>query len=130
MNWYDDEELQAMCEGAVELHNEKIRWGDFYLLNGQVHLWSGKQEINAEHCIKLHSQEDLQEKIKEGNLYNLFYDLIIDFKSFVMNLWELYSCNVLTDFFDSYVKLWLAFYMHELYQKTWDPEAKKWEEEK
>ena len=128
MKWYEDPEYQLMCEKAEEIQEEKefIYLGDWYF-QGQAYLWTATP-IYRETRVWLPSQEDLQEMVSSDlriKLFDsnpalmslkLFYDRISQNKYF----WQ----------FKTYNKLWLAFVYHELYQKKWNPESKKWEETK
>jgi len=122
MSWYKNKEYQRMCKGVVSSLNEpgeKIRWGDFYLLNGRVRLWAGEREINPEHRIKLYSQEDLQEiycKHFEWNWAQMerhFHEWIFMSR---------------TEVWDSREKALLAFIMDKVFGlPIWNPKIKKWE---
>jgi len=101
MKWYEDKEYQLMCEKAGELQE---KWG-----------------------VRIFSQEDLQEMVKDREI-NIEYFSPSEESPSKDGRWCIMDCSTFySHWFDMAVKLWLAFVMHELYQKKWNPETRKWE---
>jgi len=135
MKCYQDKEYWEMCQRAGEI---QARWllttGDWVfsketgepfvvvdacifdavkLRNGESGVDSIQPHINL---IWLPTQEDLQEMITDKGYFR--FSLVERFYHFA---------NKHANKFNSMTKLWLAFVMHELYAKTWNPEKKEWE---
>ncbi len=128
MKWYEDPEYHLMCEGAEEIQKEKIEidFGDYYAWHD-----SNRATLHTNLAIKkigttfwLPSQEDLQEMVVKITTSDSLNQAILLYKWIGENI--LYA----NGFNDSLTKLWLAFVMHELYQKKWNPESKEWEKTK
>lgn len=75
----------------------------------------------------LPSQEDLQEMVKDKEI-NIEYFSPSEESPSKDGRWCIMDYSTFySHWFDRAVKLWLAFVMHELYQKKWNPEKKEWE---
>lgn len=143
MRWYEDPEFQLMSEKAEELR-KKWEWKDgdhFYhpaqrvliqsAMDYHINIPAGVSVIHsdrgsygncnyrideiAEIMWWLPSQEDLQEMVKPRNMLELHLSFHRWFKTQTHILYPM-------------TKMWLAFVMHELYQKKWNHDRKEWEE--
>jgi len=154
MRWYEDEEYWKICEGAEELQKywEQIGVisGDWVLTKdtrepflvtdaciiNNLRLRNGERGIDAikskSDLIWLPTQEDLQEMVFKDSKHAINGQVNIFANQFCLDTYRVHRGinSTATYFFDSWVKLWLALIMHELYQKKWNPETKKWEAEK
>lgn len=89
--------------------SEAIKWGK---------LQKSDDWCEGKHWIRIPSQEDLQEMVKNRNKY--VPALLKGFYEFVWNPQEYYRLGTFADW--SMEQLWLAFVMKELYQNGWNGE--------
>lgn len=144
MPWYEDKEYQEMCEGTEELQKKakrELRKNPPKTLigldNSKIDIdnysrfWKG--DIHGGYAVKIFSQEDLQEiYCKEKKC--AWVDFLLDFswwlyKSRKETITKAYMMQALAKKWNSETQLKLAFVMHELYRKNWNPEKKIWEKE-
>jgi len=125
MKWYEDKEYREMCEGAEEIQKQQAPEDSVIVdQNGKL-IW-------------LPSQEDLQEMVIRFRSPASFWQIHFAFNYWLCETFSighpavfgLDTAKVKRAGFTSLNQLWLAFVMHELYQKKWDPETKKWKKSK
>lgn len=145
MQWYEDKEYWAMSEGAEEIQNKAkkvlkippktithLRDGNV-CVDGDGRFWQG--DLICGGAFQIFSQEDLQEMVIRFRSPASFWQIHFAFNYWLCETFSighpavfgLDTAKVKRAGFTSLNQLWLAFVMHELYQKKWNRETKKWE---
>lgn len=116
-----------MCRRARELQSsKKVSVGDFmserdksdvtfFVVDSAMLVVYSKNPEYLKTDIWLPRQDQIQDLLKEKGCYpKKVFD---EFKTFFDENWSL---------FNTYDKLWLAFYMYTKYRKKWDSQTDEW----
>lgn len=138
-NDFQLDDMVLCCDGSVrriEAISDKI----YCQFRPDEKNRTGSLWFEPEKLTRLLSQEDLQEMYERylqkrcdiGEYgFNVAYTFT-ELEEFLKTFFNLVTAGRIRKgwYPKSWVQFWLAFIMHELYQKKWNPETEKWEKEK